>query len=189
MNYKQCKEYIRSDYNRVYHKHDASMSKMLFSTIWDVGFQFMFWWRLSHLSGFRALLPRLFSRIIGTIHHIEIEKGTDIGYGFWLVHGGPVVINSSAKIGNNCNICQFTTIGSLCQNAAHIGDNVYIGPAVCIVEGVKIGSNVTIGAGSVVVKDVPENATAAGNPAKVISWKEPGRFIWGRWPVTNIHDK
>lgn len=51
----------------------------------------------------------------------------------------------------------------------------------CIVENVKIGDGATIGAGSVVVHDVPAGATVAGNPAKVISWKEPGRLVWHKW--------
>ncbi len=60
-------------------------------------------------------------------------------------------------------------VGSNEGQAATIGDNVYIGPNVCIVEDVMIGNNCTIGAGSVVTKDIPENATAAGNPTKIIS--------------------
>ena len=44
-----------------------------------------------------------------------------------------------------------------------------------------IGDNVTIGAGSVVTKDIPDNATAAGNYAKVLSYKDPGRYIKNRW--------
>ena len=71
--------------------------------------------------------------------------------------GGPIIVNSSAKIGNNCNLSQFTTIGSNHGKAAQIGDNVYIGPGVCIVEDVVIGNNVTIGAGSVVTKDIPRD--------------------------------
>lgn len=73
-------------------------------------------------------------------------------------------------------------VGSNEGQAATIGDNVYIGPNVCIVEDVMIGNNCTIGAGSVVTKDIPENTTAAGNPAKVISYKTPGRFINNMWP-------
>lgn len=91
------------------------------------------------------------------------------------------MINSSTKIGNNVNICQNATIGSLNHHAAEIGDEVYIGPSVCIVEHVKIGRGATIGAGAVVVKDVEAGTTVAGNPAHEISRKEPGRFIWRKW--------
>jgi serine O-acetyltransferase len=84
-------------------------------------------------------------------------------------------------IGNNCNLSQFTTIGSNCGQAATIGDNVYIGPNVCVVENVRIGNNVTIGAGSVVVKSIPDNATAAGNYAKVLNFNHPARFIQNKW--------
>ena len=52
---------------------------------------------------------------------------------------------------------------------------------VCIVENIHIGNNATIGAGAIVVKDVPDDSTVAGNPARVISMKTPGRFIWRRW--------
>ena len=52
---------------------------------------------------------------------------------------------------------------------------------VCVVEDVKIGNNVTIGAGSVVTKDIPDDATAAGNYAKVLNYKDPGRYILNRW--------
>lgn len=62
-----------------------------------------------------------------------------------------------------------------------IGDNVYIGPNTCIVENVTIGNNVTIGAGSVVTKDIPDNATAAGNYAKVLNFNNPGRYVGNRW--------
>lgn len=54
---------------------------------------------------------------------------------------------------------------------------MYIGPNVCVVENVKIGDNVTIGAGSVVTKDIPSNATAVGNYAKVINYNNPGKCI------------
>ena len=86
------------------------------------------------------------------------------------------MINASAVIGDNVDIYQYTTIGSSLFHAAQIGNNVYIGPSVCIVEDVKIGDGATIGAGTVVVKDVDAGATVAGNPAKVISHKEPWSF-------------
>jgi len=94
-----------------------------------------------------------------------------------------VVIAGSVKIGNNCTVSQFLTIGSMHNSAAVIGDNVYIGPNVCIVEDVKIGNNVTIGAGAVVVKDIPDNVTVAGVPAKIISENTPGRLVYNRWKI------
>lgn len=99
----------------------------------------------------------------------------------YIVHNGPIIVNPTAVIGNNVNLSQFTTIGSNEGQAATIGDNVYIGPSVCVVEDVKIGNNVTIGAGSVVTKDVPDNATAAGNYARVLNYRNPGRYIGNKW--------
>lgn len=112
---------------------------------------------------------------------IQIPIQTRIGYGLYIGHNGPVIINGSTFIGNNVNLSQFTTIGSNSDQAAVIGDNTYIGPNVCIVEHVKIGNNVSIGAGSVVTKDIPDNATAAGNYAKVLNFNNPGRFVHKRW--------
>lgn len=118
-----------------------------------------------------------------TKRFIQFPRETRVGYGLYIGHGGPIVINPTAVIGNNCNLSQFTTIGSNKGKAAVIGDNVYIGPGVCVVEDVKIGNNATIGAGSVVTKDIPENATAVGNYAKVIHYNNPGRFIGSRWDI------
>lgn len=153
-------------------------------TLISSGLAFMFWFRLEQCDN---VLVKTIARIIRfTLSywlHINIDRHTQIGYGFFIVHGGPVVINVSAKIGNNVDMYQFSTIGSSCLRAATIEDEVYIGPSVCIVEDVHIGKGATIGAGAVVVKDVPAGATAAGVPAKVISHKEPGRFIRNKWKM------
>lgn len=116
-------------------------------------------------------------------NRIQIGYKTKIGYGLYIGHGGPIVVNPTAVIGNNCNLSQFTTIGSNDGKAAVIGDCVYIGPSVCIVEDVKIGNNVTIGAGSVVTKDIPDNATAAGNYARVLNFNNPGRYINNKFSI------
>lgn len=114
---------------------------------------------------------------------IQIPVGTRIGYGLYIGHGGPIVVNQTATIGNNVNLSQFTTIGSNDGYAAQIGYNACIGPGVCIVENVRIGDNTTIGAGSVVTKDVPDNATAAGNYARVLNYNNPDRYVLQRWCV------
>ena len=84
---------------------------------------------------------------------------------------------------------QGVTIGGCEGDVAVIGDNCYIGANTCIVEGVQIGTNVTIRAGSIVTKDIPDNATAAGNYAKVLYYDNSWRFIGNRWRVTKVKSK
>ncbi|MEE0148879.1 MAG: hypothetical protein UEL26_11605 [Segatella copri] len=69
-------------------------------------------------------------------------------------------------IGNNYNISQFLSIGSNHGTPAVIGDNVYIGSHVSIVENVKIGDNTTIGVEILVIKDISANLTAVGVSVK-----------------------
>lgn len=101
----------------------------------------------------------VFSKMI--LHHLsskfcnEIHSCTRIGGGLYLGHGYGIVIHPTAVIGSNVNLSQFTTIGSNKGKAATIGDNVYVGPGVCIVEDVTIGEGSTIGAGAVVTKNTP----------------------------------
>ena len=182
MTYKQCKDYIRSDYYRVLGKRGRGILQLYLLSMTDIGFRFLFWFRLTKCD---ILLLSFFARLmymhLRLKHKIDIDRHTEIGYGFLIKHGGPIVINCSCHIGDNVDIYQNTTIGSSFCKAASIGNNVYIGPSVCIVEDVHIGDGVTIGAGAVVVKDVEAGSTIAGNPAKVISEKEPGRLVWRRW--------
>ena len=182
MKYKECLDYIRSDYYRIIGKRDVGVFRMWTSTFLDRGFHFLFWLRLSNCNNLLlGGVSRFIYQVIGCMFHISVHRQTKIGYGLRIVHNGPIVINVSTIIGDNVDIYQNTTIGSMFLKAAQIGNNVYIGPSVCIVEDVKIGDGVTIGAGSVIVKDVEAGTTVAGNPAKVISHKEPGRLVWRRW--------
>ena len=182
MKYKECLDYIRSDYYRIIGKRDVGVFRMWTSTFLDRGFHFLFWLRLLNCNNLLlGGVSRFIYQVIGCMFHISVHRQTKIGYGLRIVHNGPIVINVSTIIGDNVDIYQNTTIGSMFLKAAQIGNNVYIGPSVCIVEDVKIGDGVTIGAGSVIVKDVEAGTTVAGNPAKVISHKEPGRLVWRRW--------
>lgn len=88
-----------------------------------------------------------------------------------------IVIHPKVKIGKNCTIFQNVTIGdgkfNLERNTSipEIGDNVTICANAVVIGGIRVGNNAVIGAGAVVLKDVPENAVVAGNPAKIIKYK------------------
>ena len=171
-------EYLKSDLYR----YEGNISFKSFVKYYrkNAGFRFLVAYRLVNEQGLLKLLG-LILLTFRDKQRIQILRETKIGYGLYISHGGPVVVNPSTVIGNNCNLSQFVTIGSNEGKAAVIGDNVYIGPNTCLVEDVTIGDNVTVGAGSVVTKDIPANATAAGNYAKVLNFNNPGRYVDNRW--------
>lgn len=171
--------FVKSDLMRYYGKYGTlTLVKAMLA---NRTFRFQYAFRLSNSRGLSKVIGLFLWKLNRTKHYIQIPRTTEIGYGLYIGHGGPVVINPTARIGNNCNLSQFITIGTNKNKAATIGDNVYIGPNVCIVEDVVIGDNVTIGAGSVVTKNIPDNATAVGNYARVINYDNPGRFIHMQW--------
>lgn len=173
-------QYIKSDLFR--YRGNTSWSSFIKEFLCHHAFRYMCAHRLLNSKGIEKLGGAVIWFFLNK-NHIQIPLETKIGYGFYIGHGGPVIINGTAIIGNNCNISQFTTIGANEGKAAVIRDNVYIGPNVCIVEDVLIKDNVTIGAGSVVCKNLPENATVAGNYAKVLNFNNPGRYIENRWNI------
>lgn len=145
----------------------------------------MFWFRLT---GSDNSILRFYSKLMHIVlskrYNIYIPIGTRIGYGFYLSHGTSVIINPTAIIGNNCNVSQFTTIGSNRGKAAVIGDNTYIGPSVSLVEDIVIGSNCIIGAGSVVLHSFPESSTIVSNPARLVRINtERNPFIINPWVI------
>lgn len=149
---KKVIEYIKSDLYRYEGKTTWKSFVKYYRK--NAGFRFLVAYRLVNAKG----LLKIIGGILWTFRdkqRIQILRETKIGYGLYISHGGPVVVNPSAVIGDNCNLSQFVTIGSNEGRAAVIGDNVYIGPNTCIVENVNIGDNATIGAGSVVTKDIP----------------------------------
>lgn len=187
--YTDCIILAKSDYYR-YRGKDAGLLRMIYYAMLNPLFAFSFWLRLcTYKSKIPVLgyvvycLSKIFKTIIGRRRGIMISEKMSLGYGFLLSHGFGVVINPSAVIGNNCTISQFSTIGAVEGKAAVVGDNVYLGPSMCLVENVKVGNNSIVGAGAVVVKDVPQNTIVAGVPAKVISDSSSKKYINFPWVI------
>lgn len=177
--------YIKSDVYRYY--GSCSIFNCLHAFLHNRTLRFQIILRMRQGNNFTKVCGKFFSLIFKN-RNLDISIETKIGYGLYIGHDGPVVINPTAIIGNNVNLSQFLTIGSNEGKAAIIGNNVYIGPNVCIVEDVIIGDNVTIGAGSVVTKNIENNATVAGNYAKVLNYNNPGRYIKNKWIFTENGD-
>lgn len=93
-----------------------------------------------------------------------------IGPGIQLMHPGFRRIDRFVRIGKNCTILPMVLFGKkrpdIADASIEVGDNCYISTGVTILGPVKIGNNVTIGAGAVVVKDIPDNTVVGGVPAK-----------------------
>jgi serine O-acetyltransferase len=124
-----------------------------------------------HRSGL-PILPRFLSQAVRFATGIEIHPGATIGKGFFIDHGMGVVIGETTEIGDNVTIYQGVTLGgtSLNRGKRHptLGNNVTVGLHAAVLGAITVGENSKIGAGSVVVKDVPPNATVVGIPGRVV---------------------
>ncbi|MFC9517873.1 serine acetyltransferase [Nocardiaceae bacterium NPDC056970] len=101
---------------------------------------------------------------------IDIPVSTRIGPKLSIHHGIGLVVHNKTVIGSSVTLRQNTTIGSKDGSLPPcIGDNVSIGPNSCLIGPLQVGDRATIGAGSVVVKDVEEATVVAGNPARPLT--------------------
>ena len=115
-----------------------------------------------------GLYVSFFTRLIRWYYHCDIPYTVDVSGVYFCHKGFGVVIHPRAKFGKDVVVQHCVTIGEIGEATPIIGDSVYIGAKATIIGNVKIGNNAKIGAGAVVIKDVPDGCTAVGVPAKVI---------------------
>lgn len=112
------------------------------------------------------LLPQIFLKP-QTSTFISMQSD-EVGEGLMLMHGFSTIINAR-RVGKNCTFFQQVTVGYSCGAKPVIEDDCTICAGAEIIGNVTIGRNSTVGAGAVVVDDVPENSVVVGNPARVVS--------------------
>ena len=123
-------------------------------------------WRRGWLS-----TARFVSHLSRFLTGIEIHPAARLGPGLFIDHGMGIVIGETAEIGRNVSLLQGVTLGgtSTRREKRHptLGDNVTVGSGAKIIGAITIGENSRVGAGSVVVRDVPPNAVVVGVPGRV----------------------
>ena len=114
------------------------------------------------------VLAAIIYRLNACTTHATIGRNADIAPGFVIVHSLGVVINTNVRAGRNLVVYHNVTLGAVRNKNPILGNNVYIGAGAKVIGGIRIGSDVRIGANAVVTKDVPDGATVVGIPARIV---------------------
>ncbi|XP_042477934.1 serine acetyltransferase 1, chloroplastic-like [Macadamia integrifolia] len=124
----------------------------------------------------RNVLALLIQNRVSVVFAVDIHPGAKIGRGILLDHATGVVIGETAVVGNNVSILHNVTLGGTGKSSGDrhpkIGDGVLVGAGTHVLGNVRVCEGAKIGAGSVVLKEVPERATAVGNPARILGGRE-----------------
>ena len=170
-------------------KRDPAAKSILSIILTYPGVKAVFFHQISNFffkAGF-DLIARIISQTIRFFTGIEIHPGAKIGKNLFIDHGMGVVIGETSEIGDNVTIYQNVTLGGSSpsidsERQRHekrhptVGNDVVIGSGAQIIGPIKVGNNSRIAANAVVVKDVPENATMVGIPAKAVKLENKGNF-------------
>lgn len=168
---------IRDDIRIVFERDPAARSTLEvlltypgLHAVWVHRLSHRLWhWRLK-------LLARVLSQLTRWFTGIEIHPGATIGNRFFIDHGMGVVIGETAEIGDDCTLYHGVTLGGTTWERAKrhptLGKNVVVGAGAKILGPITIGDNARVGSNSVVVKDVPANATVVGIPGRIVIAKD-----------------
>ena len=135
-------------------------------------------------------IARSISQISRFFTGVEIHPGATIGSRLFIDHGMGIVIGETCNIGNNVTIYQGVTLGGTGKERGKrhpdISDNVLIAAGAKVLGNIEVGSNVNIGANSVVLKDVPDYSTVVGIPGRIV--KQDGLKVGKNFNHTKLPD-
>ena len=169
-------ETIKTDLNTVLEKDPAARNRAEVFLTYS-GFHAICMYRFAHflyLHNYK-LCARIVSPISRFLTGIEIHPAANIGSGVFIDHGAGVVIGETAEIGNDCTIYQGVTLGGTGKDKGKrhptLKNGVMVAAGAKILGPFTVGKHAKIGAGSVVLKEVPDNATVVGVPGRVVRIK------------------
>lgn len=169
-------ETIKTDLNTVLKKDPAARNRAEVFLTYS-GFHAICMYRFAHflyLHNYK-MCARAVSQLARFLTGIEIHPAAKIGNGVFIDHGAGVVIGETAEVGDDCTIYQGVTLGGTGKDKGKrhptLKNGVMVAAGAKILGPFTVGKHAKIGAGSVVLKEVPDNATVVGVPGRVVRIK------------------
>jgi serine O-acetyltransferase len=165
---------LREDVRTALAKDPAATSAVSVALLYS-GLHAVWGHRIAHVLWSRGntFLARALSQFVRFLTGVEIHPAADIGRRLFIDHGAGVVIGETAEIGDDVLMYHGVTLGgdSMRREKRHptLKDGVTVGANATLLGAISIGENASVGAGSVVVDDVPAEITVAGSPARPVS--------------------
>jgi serine O-acetyltransferase len=181
---------VKEDINVIY-ENDPAAKNLLEVILCYPGLHALIAYRFAHrlYKWNIPLIPRMISYLTRIITGIEIHPAAKIGRRFFIDHGDGVVIGETTVIGNDVLIYQQVTLGGTGKESGKrhptLGNKVIVGAGAKVLGNIAIGDNVRIGAGSVVIEDVPPHSTVVGVPGRIVHRAmidEQGNLMHNRIP-------
>jgi serine O-acetyltransferase len=176
---------------KVIYDNDPAAKNILEVLLCYPGLHALICYRLAHrlYKWHIPLIPRVISYIARIFTGIEIHPAAQIGRRFFIDHGEGVVIGETSIIGDDVLMYQQVTLGGTGKDTGKrhptIGNNVILGAGAKVLGNINIGDFVRIGAGSVVIEDVPPHSTVVGIPGRIVqraSLDEDGNLMHNHIP-------
>jgi serine O-acetyltransferase len=164
---------VRADLQAVMDR-DSACQELYIPFLYFKGFHALQTHRVAHWlwEAGRQPLALFFQNRMSTEFGVDIHPAARMGHGIMLDHATGLVIGETAVVGNNVSILQSVTLGGTGKDEGDrhpkIGDGVLISAGAKILGNIRVGEGAKVGAGSVVLDDVPAHTTVAGVPAKIV---------------------